>query len=376
MSKPLRQFIAATISASLLLTPFYSLSVSAKQNEANWFEQSDISLPKGTKVAQLGNEMHYILLPTSRNSKTLSIRLRLAAPSSQSHTVAEKLFKGSEWTLEEFKGQSVIKRDFDKNDTDTLSRAIEELASLVKSDSATGTFTPGLSSVIVAGNFRLRTTQELIEKNFSDWKPNLAFNLVANDGLTPNTDVAQSTEKPTVAYTAHTKINDDPNSKLQRKKLLVVTIANKILEKRLKEALAEQKVTVEVSNQVLAQSNLVSQVSVTSDDSEQAKAAQKIIQQEINRARTSGFKQAEYEMVVSQLREHLEKQTRRYDDAYTAHQADQLVKAIDEGRVYTSPSYDLDLMNFHVAHLNEFDISNEFERVWQNPMELVIIPNS
>lgn len=377
MSKPLRQIVTATLSASLLLSPFFSLSVSAEQNQFNWFEQSDITLPKGTKAGKLGNAMRYVLLPTSRNTQALSIRVRLTDLPIKYASVAQTLTQDNAWELAEFNGKSVLKRDFTDNKEETLAEAISQLAALFKSEEAKGIFLPSQTDLVIAGNFKNRTAAELISDNLSDWKSSEAFSAPAELSLMPKSvSDAPKQEKPTVAYTAHTSLDDTANSKQQRKKLLTVTIANKILEKRLEEAFANQDVKVEVSNQILAQSSLVSQVSLTSEDSEQAKAAQQIIEKEINRARASGFNQVEYEMVVSQLRKELEGQTRPHDEAYTAHQADQLIKAIDEGRVYTSPSYDLDLMNFHVAHMNEYDISNEFESVWKSPMELIIIPNS
>ncbi|CAK4073862.1 insulinase family protein [Vibrio sp. 16] len=377
MSKPLRQIVTATLSASLLLSPFFSLSVSAEQNQFNWFEQSDITLPKGTKAGKIGNAMRYVLLPTSRNTQALSIRVRLTDLPIKYASVAQTLTQDYGWELVEFNGKSVLKRDFADNKEETLAEAISQLAALFKSEEAKGVFLPSQTDLVIAGNFKNRTAAELISDNLSDWKSSEAFSAPAELSLMPKSvSDAPKQEKPTVAYTAHTSLDDTANSKQQRKKLLTVTIANKILEKRLEEAFANQDVKVEVSNQILAQSSLVSQVSLTSEDSEQAKAAQQIIEKEINRARASGFNQVEYEMVVSQLRKKLEGQTRPHDEAYTAHQADQLIKAIDEGRVYTSPSYDLDLMNFHVAHMNEYDISNEFESVWKSPMELIIIPNS
>ncbi|KHD25754.1 hypothetical protein NM09_08650 [Vibrio caribbeanicus] len=377
MSKPLRQIVTATLSASLLLSPFFSLSVSAEQNQFNWFEQSDITLPKGTKAGKLSNAMRYVLLPTSRNTQALSIRVRLTDLPIKYAPVAQTLTQDNGWELVEFNGKSVLKRDFADNKEEILAEAISQLAALFKREEAKGVFLPSQTDLVIAGNFKNRTAAELISDNLSDWKSSEVFSAPAELSLMPKSvsDVPKQ-EKPTVAYTAHTSLDDTANSKQQRKKLLTVTIANKILEKRLEEAFANQDVKVEVSNQILAQSSLVSQVSLTSEDSEQAKAAQQIIEKEINRARASGFNQVEYEMVVSQLRKELEGQTRPHDEAYTAHQADQLIKAIDEGRVYTSPSYDLDLMNFHVAHMNEYDISNEFESVWKSPMELIIIPNS
>ncbi len=377
MFKPLRQIVTATLSASLLLSPFFSLSVSAEQNHFNWFEQSDITLPKGTKAGKLSNAMRYVLLPTSRNTQALSIRVRLTDLPIKYASVAQTLTQDNGWELVEFNGKSVLKRDFADNKEETLAEAISQLAALFKNEEAKGVFLPSQTDLVIAGNFKNRTAAELISDNLSDWKSSEAFSAPAELSLMPKSvSDAPKSEKPTVSYSAHTPLVDTANSKQQRKKLLTVTIANKILEKRLEEAFANQDVKVEVSNQILAQSSLVSQVSLTSEDSEQAKAAQQIIEQEINRARSSGFSQVEYEMVVSQLRKELEGQTRPHDEAYTAHQADQLIKAIDEGRVYTSPSYDLDLMNFHVAHMNEYDISNEFESVWKSPMELIIIPNS
>ncbi|MDN3685988.1 hypothetical protein QW180_30240 [Vibrio sinaloensis] len=158
--------------------------------------------------------------------------------------------------------------------------------------------------------------------------------------------------------------------------MLKATIANKILENRLKQALADKSVDIKVSSKVLKNVNLISQVAVISEDYAQALEAQELVKQELKRAKAGGFDQAEYELVVAQLRSDLEQQTRRFDDNYTAHQADRLVDAIDEGRVYTSPSYDLELMNFHVAHLTEFDISKEFGIIWQKQMEMVSGPNS
>ncbi|MEF1175252.1 insulinase family protein, partial [Vibrio sinaloensis] len=200
---------------------------------------------------------------------------------------------------------------FADNKEETLAEAISQLAALFKSEEAKGVFLPSQTDLVIAGNFKNRTAAELISDNLSDWKSSEAFSAPAELSLMPKSvSDAPKQEKPTVAYTAHTSLDDTANSKQQRKKLLTVTIANKILEKRLEEAFANQDVKVEVSNQILAQSSLVSQVSLTSEDSEQAKAAQQIIEKEINRARSSGFSQVEYEMVVSQLRKELEGQTR------------------------------------------------------------------
>lgn len=373
MSKPLRSFITAALSASLIIAPFYTASVSASPSDANWFEKSDIALPKGTTVGQLNNALRYVLLPTSRSTETVSIRLHLAPLSLNNHDVAEKLFANSSWIVDEYKGQTVIKGDFTQTSKSFLNAAVSELASLMQSPSAQGTFSPESSSIVVAGNFKTFTAQIAIEKNFASWKP-----AVSEQAAYANNQNALTTQSSVskLSYTAHAKIDNPANSKQQQKQILAVTIANKILEHRLAQALEGQNVEVEVSNQVLAQSHLIAQVSLTGLASEQLKSVQQLVQQEIDHAKVEGFKQSEYEWVVSEMRKELEQHTMRYDAAYTSHQADRLIHSIIEGRVYTSPSYELDLMNFHVAHLDKFDLNTEFDRVWQKPMEMISLPNS
>jgi zinc protease len=124
---------------------------------------------------------------------------------------------------------------------------------------------------------------------------------------------------------------------------------------------------------VLFDHRLLSQVRVANLEETDKTEVKKVVQSEIKRALASGFTQTEYEMVVSQVRKQLERQTRLNDpDNYTRNQADRVVAAIDNGSVYTAPSYDLDLLNFHVAHLNEFDISKEFEHIWSSTTSVIM----
>ena len=375
MSKPLRHICAVSLCASILLTPFYAVSAQHEQNDASWFEYSDIALPKGTQVTQLNNQMRYVLLATSRNSAALSIRVRLGAPGAQSHAITASLFEDTNWTVSESATQSVVSQDFSEPSEVSLRNALEELAKRLQSEQAAGTYTPALTTLVIAGNLNLRHSASAVEEYFSDWQPSLGYRLVAKEE-TNTTSVNEPALKPSVSLTAFTQLLSAEDSKQQRKKLLKATIANKILENRLKHALAQNPVEIKVSSKLLNNTNLVSQVAVVSEDYDQAIVAQDVIKQELKRAKAGGFEQAEYDFVVAQLRTDIEKRTRRFDSQYTANQADELVTAIDEGRVYTSPSYELELMNFHVAHLNEFDISREFNVIWQKPMEMVSGPNS
>jgi len=374
---PIRTFFAASLTASLLITSsLYSMPVNAAQDTAAWFTHSDIALPKGTKVAQLQNQLRYVLLPTSRSATAVSIRIRFPIASPSANQAVNSIIENSNWTFHGDANQTVLALDLPNQENVTLQDALQDISARIQAHNTNDLLTPIDASVVVAGHLNTRFAAKALEDAFSTWVPQAALVSASTDSLQSISQEKAEDTKPTVSYTAHTILNSREDNKLTRKQLLTATIANKILEQRLKKALEQEPVEISVSNKVLGQTNLVSQVAVVSDDNQRIQQAQKVVQQEIERAKASGFSQAEYEMVVSELRNELEKKTRRYDEAYTAHQADTLVTAINEGKVYTSPSYDLELMNFHVAHLNEFDISNEFEHIWQKPMEMVILPNS
>ncbi len=208
-------------------------------------------------------------------------------------------------------------------------------------------------------------TVRAIERQFDLWpvqasvKTKDSFNsrdLLENHGLVDS-------------YTIRTVSNfsDDVDSKLQRKELLMATLANEMLEHRIKSALKANnlRVQVDVNNQVLFDHRILSQVRVVDFNKVDKRKVFDVIKAETQNALSSGFTQAEYEMAVNLERKRLEGKTRRNNpDLYTRDQADRLVAAIDSGSVYTDPSYDLDLLNFHVAHLNESDISKELEHLW------------
>ncbi|WP_238322275.1 hypothetical protein [Vibrio mexicanus] len=171
------------------------------------------------------------------------------------------------------------------------------------------------------------------------------------------------------SYTIRTVSNfsDDIDSKLKRKELLMATLANEMLEHRIKSALKAHNlsVQVDVDNQVLYDHRILSQVRVLDFNNVDKRKVFDVIKAETQSALSSGFTQAEYEMAVNTERKRLAEKTRRNNpDFYTRDQANRLVAAIDSGSVYTDPSYDLDLLNFHVAHLNEGDISKELEHLW------------
>nr|WP_275658785.1 insulinase family protein [Vibrio brasiliensis] len=227
-------------------------------------------------------------------------------------------------------------------------------------------YVPQNITLVMTGNIPPRVAARLIENNFSDWKSNttVASHSLTELAIEPATTTVSSDSS--LAISSLKNVRNLPDSKSLRKDMLVATLANKMLEQRIETALEQQhsQAKVAVDSQLVFNHKMLSQVRLTELAANEKENVEKVVQTEIQRAIAGGFTQTEYEMVVSQVRQQLESQTRLKNSHYTAQQADRLVEAVNSGSVYTAPSYDLDLLNFHVAHLNELDVSKELAKIW------------
>ncbi|TFH90168.1 insulinase family protein [Vibrio ouci] len=391
-------------------------------------------MPKSTTVDRLDNGLRYVVLPTTRSSDEVSIRVRVNAGVAQENNhfptariVALDTIQGTNWHVSTDYQQTVFDIDFASATSSDIEKALEvlyagltqevkqpnaeqllesaqdsltdidELISQRHLDTLTQAlapldeqslsqtplesvkefkqtyFTPKQVSIVVVGGIKKKSAIKSIERQFSLWNTTTQEQSLHS---TPQLElISKAEEASPITISSLSTFHDEEDSKLHRKELLMTTLANKMLEQRIQEALSEQhlQAQVDVDNQVLFDHRLLSQVRVANLEETDKVEVKKVVQSEIKRALASGFTQTEYEMVVSQVRKQLERQTRLNDpDNYTRNQADRVVAAIDSGSVYTAPSYDLDLLNFHVAHLNEFDISKEFEHNWSTASSVIM----
>ncbi|WP_235801301.1 insulinase family protein [Vibrio orientalis] len=430
MSNQYRQILSTLFACTALV----SSTVFASSNPSLWYPSTDIHMPKSTTVDRLDNGLRYVVLPTTRSSDEVSIRVRVNAGVAQENNqfptariVALDTIQNTDWHVSTDYQQTVFDIDFASATNTDIEKALEALyvglTQEVKQpnadqllESAQGSlndidelisqrhldtlthalaplddqslsqtplesvkefkqtyFTPNQVSIVVVGGIKKKSAIKAIERQFSSWRTVAQEQSVhSTPQLELISDVAQTSP---VTISSLSTVNDEEDSKLHRKELLMTTLANKMLEQRIQKALSEQhlQAQVDVDNQVLFDHRLLSQVRVVNLEETDKTEVKKVVKSEIKRALASGFTQTEYEMVVSQVRQQLERQTRLNDpDNYTRNQADRVVAAIDSGSVYTAPSYDLDLLNFHVAHLNEFDISKEFEHIWSDTTSVIM----
>lgn len=434
MSNSIRTLFSAALSASLMFSPI----ASAESNSALWFEHTDIQLPARTSVAQLENGLRYIILPTTKTSDEVSIRVRVGSGVAQepadyplARITALNSISGTDWLATSGYQQTVFSLDLAHGTDADIGRALDLIRSglttqiqtsqvselLVKGQSSltdidqiiaakqlqplavdqhwsaldaetladtplssvhdfqAQQYIPQNITVVIAGAVSPRSAANLIDKSFADWKANKSASTHSLAAFTATPVTAQSVANDSsVSISSLKSVHNQTDSKALRKDMLVATLANKLLEQRIENALQQQHslAKVVVDNQLVFNHKLLSQIRLTDLDVNERSKAQQIVQAEIKRAIASGFTQTEYEMVVSQVREQLQRQTRRQNADYTAQQADRLIEAVNSGSVYTAPSYDLDLLNFHVAHLNELDVSKELAKIWSQDDAVIL----
>lgn len=376
MSYSVRSLIGAALSATLIFSPV----VSASSNSALWFEHTDIQMPTNTMVAELNNGLRFVVLPTTRSSDEVSLRVMIGSGSAQQSNDEDSTAKlaalssveQSDWQATTSLEQTVFSLDLAHADAKTLEASFASIQEGLVTNTKGNEFKqefyiPQNVTVIVTGGINTRQTTKLIQRQFSGWaKGKQAFtssgNSIALDAYLEPTELNDNGLSLSTLKT----LQDEQDSKLQRKEILLTTIANKMLEHRIQNALEQHQSQAKVSidNEVLFDHRLLSQIRITDMSADEKSTTENVVKSEIERAIAAGFTQVEYEMVVSELRNQLQSKTRLGNDHYAADQADRLVEAISLGNVYTEPSYDLDLLNFHVAHLNEYDVSKEFEKTW------------
>lgn len=419
MSKSL---LTAVVAATLLFTP----ASFAYDRPTTWYETTDISMPSNTTSASLNNGLRYVILPTSRSSDEVSIRIRIGSGVDQepqlqpvARALAINTVAGTDWHAITDSNQTVfsidllhatfsqieqsmtaIKNGLTNKSTVLDSQELLERAQSVLTDNSqvaddmltarkttrafdvqsadtldtdalsryqTRYYQPNNISVVITGGIKNREIIQLMTKQFASWQPNhnvKPINLAEQTSAI--TQVQEFITDDSLALLTIKPLGSGADSKQQRKDILTALLANKLIEQRIAKALEQEQSTasVNVDHERLFSQQLVSQIRVTGLAAGEADKAQQLVKNEIRRAVAAGFTQTEYEMIVSQVREQLQGKTRLNNSHYSRDQAERIVAAINQGMVYTDPSYDLDLLNFHVAHMNEFDISDVFEQLW------------
>ncbi|NOI56058.1 insulinase family protein [Vibrio coralliilyticus] len=422
---------ALTITLTALFTAIAALPVTAKPTSPLWFEHTDITMPRNIQASVLENGIRLVLVATPNKQQALELRLRVGAGVAQepsylpvSRVLANQIIGDSKWSATTDYQQTVYSLSTTGNNQQSLEGALEfieasfsqqsfvqqawkqsanltdyptvvsqnQLDSLelgkstspVTETSASRVqledlehyfsqyYVPTNMTLVIVGDFKARTLQNKVQKAFSQWHNPTPLTKTQQPALSmDNNGISGTQGKHSVSLSALAHVSDDVDSKLMRKDLLLATIANQILEHRIESALADvhSSATVSVKNEILFNQKLLSQVLVSKIPDGEQQATKQIVEQEIKTALAVGFTHSEYEAAVSEIRLNKQAELAAFRQAGPAAMADRMVNAIDNGSVYTTPSFELELIDFHVAHLSEIDISKEFEKIWAHRLK-------
>ncbi|MEF1290989.1 insulinase family protein [Vibrio sp. M260118] len=368
-------FVHAVVATAL----FFPAITCAENQSALWFKHTDIQLPTNTKVVQLNNGLRVIALPTSRSSDQLSLRVRIGSGIAQQHieqpladNAALSTIKDTDWHAVIELNQTVFSLDLVSKNGLAFESHLAAIRyglehNLTESVFKQKYYVPNNTTVIVTGGIDVRHTIDAVKQQFADWQASQVQHQVHNNSFDLSGYLTGSRESDNeLVVSALTPLEEAIDSKRQRRQQLLATMSNAILEQRIQTALEREELNADlsVSNSPLFNQGVLSQIRVSNIPAGAKTHIEIVIGKEIKRAIASGFSRTEYEQAVNQLREQILRKTRSQNEHYASEQADDLVEAIALGLVYTDPSYDLDLLNFHVAHLSEFDVSDKCHETW------------
>ncbi|MDN3611802.1 insulinase family protein [Vibrio ostreicida] len=415
--------VTAMLSVTAIMPAF------AAQTQPLWFEPSDLHNPRNIHAFVLNNGMRVVLINTRKSNNDLALRLRVAAGVHQepnnlpvSRVIAKQMIDDSDWLATSDYQQTIYRHHVDKANADQVDAAlnfiatrfssiafdsgttpkinelidypqqvenkqISELAishnvasmsaaSLVSSSDIDHYFSryyaPSNMTLVVSGDVQLRAFRQQVQQAFSEWHRTSVSVPAALPTLTLATAPEESgMQQDNFTISTLAPLTYETDSKLRRKNLLLATVANTILQHRIEASLAQDLSDAQVStlNRIVFNQKLLAQITVTHVEADQQSATKHLVEQHIRAALNEGFSDSELDAVLGELRRAKQQDVERFQTWDAAQIADDVVDSIDSGTVYTTPSTELELLEFHLAHLNKTDISQAFSSLWSTMLQ-------
>lgn len=411
---PVSILFVATLTSPLLYAE-HSLS-------ALWFDVDDVQLPQNATVGLLNNGMRYVVLPTSRKENFMSIRIRIGAGTAQenelsafsSRLLALNTIENTDWLAATFMNQTVFSFDGNALDASEMSELLSNFryrlnnahqlpntANITAFDSKTSSqfsdfsaaqdyrntqssvswqqgietlskpildsyhsslYVPKNTTIIITGNVNPHKVISIVDKTFN---PTQTYSELPIISSVQKQYPAPHSTQDTIVLSSRTTIPFPSDSKKLRRDLLLNDISTRIVSNRVQNKLQQSFEHAKARNATFYMGNaIMTSLIVEGVPPIERNEAKSMVEIELNRAVSSGFTAAEYEDAVSELRDVLSQQARKPAKLYAMAEADNLVKSINTGLVYMTPSDKLALLDFHVAHLNELDVNKEFTQLW------------
>ncbi|MBW3696051.1 hypothetical protein EK599_10105 [Vibrio sp. T187] len=328
----IKKAFSVLIVASCLSVP----SVSAKLTNDNWFPRSDLMLPRQMSTSVLNNGFRYVLMPTEQSG--IEIRLDSGAKLTAFNASPE-----SETEL--FQTLALL--------SDELKRE----ANLTEMES---------SSLVIVGDINVSKVKREVLKQFSTSEFIDLDRAAQVSNLEKSIDVvsvAQQVEAlPEVISISVLSTQDTEDSKKARREKLTRDIARSVLAERLNKAFESNQLMVSevnTSESELFDHQLLTSTTVTMASEQDVEAGFKVLKQTLTNLVSMGVSRQEFEAHVTKLRVQMVENQPSIEQ-----QAQDIVEAIQHHKVYLQPSDEVMLFDFHIAHMNDKDVTSALQSVW------------
>ncbi|MGF1756074.1 hypothetical protein L4C33_21100 [Vibrio makurazakiensis] len=335
------------LSALLVASCLFGTAVSAKQNDDNWFQRSDLMLPRQMSTSVLINGFRYVLMPTDQPG----IEIRLDTDAEQAF-----VFNSSPETEEEL--------------ITTITSIAEALKLPTNEDNLDS------SSLVIVGDFNVSKVKREVVKLFSTTdivdlsSMNKQHNVQSNAQLDILNTASQVEARPEVVSISVLSPFDADDSKKSRREKLTRDIARSVLVERLETALETSQLAVssiETKELELFDHQLMTSTTMTLTSEQDVEAGFKVLKNTLTNLVSAGVSRKEFEQHAAKIRQQLVT-----NQPSVSQQADEIVSAVKHHKVYVQPSDVLMLFDFHMAHLNSGDVTAALQSVWNEHNSVMI----
>ncbi|EGU17831.1 peptidase M16 domain-containing protein [Vibrio mimicus SX-4] len=420
--------------SSLLLAP----AIQAQSADQWWFERSDLQLPRQTSAGVLENGLHYVLLPMPNTQHNVAIRMVMGGGILQeqdgqsgsamfsaaqmlgqltvtaqaqldlNQTVVSLHATTQEQISQAFSELSNALRNDALPAQDMLNKSVEQIAvdgrllapalSYAQQQQVQRSFdalqsrlsqingaqamefkqrfyAPKNMTLVVVGDFNKRHLEQLIDQQFSDWHKNSAT--LQSAMVIPSLQAQmQDVAKQNISFNTLVPSPVGNDSKQQRRQTMLVQVANIALQNRINQILQPYNLSAQTQVEWMMNRSLWSNLTIPGVSQEESQKVQQQVKAEIERALSNGFSKAEFELAAATQRAHLQAQTELNQADDIRNQADRLVAAMVQRKVYVTPSSELALFDLFMAHAYEGDLTPALKQSWSNTPTLHVMPSA
>lgn len=242
-------------------------------------------------------------------------------------------------------------------------------------------YRPEKMVLIMVGDFELNKMDSLIQKTFADMeargssRPMPKLEATAHQGISPFYYFEEEIGDASVGIEVVEMVEQKPDTKAFKERMFKKDIANAIVQNRLDTMIRRGKApftSASIRSNIFLNRYFYAEISATSG-SENWESSLSIIEQELRKALTYGFTNAELERVKQDYTARLEKAVQRAPTRESRDLARQIIRTINSDRVFMSPEQARDLYVSMLATFTVDDIHKAFKETWDRNHRLVLV---